>query len=901
VESVDALPAPAFDRSYTREALDEDFQRFREIIYTRHPLLYADRAELDAVVASRAALLRDGMNELEFLRLLAPIVATLRCGHSWIGLSAEYADYLDREGSFFPLDVAVIGEGIFVIGNVTHPEVPAGSELLSINGKSGSDIVGELMRNLPADGRNETNKVAMINRWFAWFFRLFVDGSRDFDTVWRGPEAGKTSASTLRALPRRELFPGTSSFWQDPKDPPVASAWGPTLGYLKFRSFHPQGEYSINAYNRYTDEFFKELEAKGLRSLILDLSDNGGGDPMVASHLFSYLSTEPHPYFAPEIPDFYPGLKKPVPLAAHRFDGRLFVLMNGASFSTTGHLLALLKDQGRAVFIGEESGGSFACADSSDTVRLRNTGLQFKYSTQVWKVAVTGLEPGRGILPNYEVSPSAADLIQGRDVRRSFAEDLAASLPLPLEDIVYSVTYPDGHNELLTMREDGSGRMPIARIEGRPLGPALSPDGKSLAFYNHRSDSSWSLHLLDLASGAIRDLAGDRNTLDWSPRWSKDGRRLFFTRSRPAPRWSSEIWAVDLDGSSPRRIGGVEGQGPDCSPDGKLVAFYDYVEGGGDIWTMGSDGSNPTRLTEDPAEDWWPAFSPDGGRIAFQTARDGNFEIYTMKADGTDLKRLTYDKAEDAEPRWSPDGRRLLFSSMRDGHYEIYLMNSDGSDQHRLTKTAGEAINADWCAARAFPASIDSSASYLFYLPAAILEDGDHKAVDPLRGEYEYEYEAIVKRLSGRGFRIVSERRLAETGVAESAARLRSQVEILLQAKVPARNITIVGASKGAAIAILASSLLATKGIRYVLLGSCHPDDVAALKREGVALSGDVLAIRDSADPFAGPCQELFDFSAGKGLGRHEEILLHLGLGHGLVFGPRDEWILPTLAWAEAP
>ena len=130
---------------------------------------------------------------------------------------------------------------------------------------------------------------------------------------------------------------------------------------------------------------------------------------------------------------------------------------------------------------------------------------------------------------------------------------------------------------------------------------------------------------------------------------------------------------------------------PTPLPSPSKVAFTSGRDGNQEIYLMNPDGTNQTRLTTNPAFDYFPSLSRDGSKITFVSDRDGNDEIYVMNVDGTNQTRLTNSGgAANTEPAFSPDGRRIVFASARDGNYEIYVMNVNGTNQTRLTNNAGD-------------------------------------------------------------------------------------------------------------------------------------------------------------------------------------------------------------------
>jgi TolB protein len=134
-------------------------------------------------------------------------------------------------------------------------------------------------------------------------------------------------------------------------------------------------------------------------------------------------------------------------------------------------------------------------------------------------------------------------------------------------------------------------------------------------------------------------------------------------------------------------------QDPDWSPDGSTIVFTGASQEGADVYAVGADGRDRTRLTDEPGDEYTPSWSPDGGSIAY--AFDDGVDVHwtsgiaVIGPDGSGNRVLTSRREQlFAKPLWSPDGTRIAFTVLAGASSNAphaYVMNADGSGLAELS------------------------------------------------------------------------------------------------------------------------------------------------------------------------------------------------------------------------
>jgi len=237
------------------------------------------------------------------------------------------------------------------------------------------------------------------------------------------------------------------------------------------------------------------------------------------------------------------------------------------------------------------------------------------------------------------------------------------------------------------------------------LAPALSPDGRDIAYFSEKNSFFIDLYLADAETGRVKrrlvksTLNSNYESLRFinsAGSFSPDG-RYFAIAAKRKDRDDLVILDVKKDEEVRRIRVPLNGlTTPSWSPDGKRLVFTGYDGGLSDLFIVNADGSNLHRLTNDKYADLEPSWSPDGKTIAFVTDRGpatdfealkfGTLRIALLHLDNGSIDILrNMDQGKNINPAWAPDGRSLAFVSDRNGISNIFLYELSDGKIYQLT------------------------------------------------------------------------------------------------------------------------------------------------------------------------------------------------------------------------
>ena len=466
------------NKNYSRVQLQQDFSLLRNILETKHPALYwyTPKDSMNFYFDSLYKNIADSMTELQFgWNILAPLTQKIRCGHTSFSMSKQWNKYIaDKVIPSFPLHIKVWGPGdtMVVMANLNLKDsvIKKGTIITAINGLSNHELIAKMFQYLSLDGYAENVNYVRISSNFPFYHRNVFGLYKNYrvDYIDSAGNAKKVLlpmfTPNLDSLKKIKSPRGNGLTHHQLKKERIQSYRSLTIDTSTSTALITLNTFD-NGEGRHLRPFikkaFKDVEKQHLKNLILDLRSNGGGDINMSVLLTKFLrksdfkvadsayaiagSLRPYTKYISKgllsnIGLFFVTKKQSDglshfgywerhifhPRVKHHFNGKVFILTNGLTFSASTIFCNAVKGQKNIVLVGEETGGGwygnsgFLIPDIILPVTKLRVRLPYFRIVQYNHIA----QKGTGVIPDIFLAPTVEGVKKGLDRKMELVKDL---------------------------------------------------------------------------------------------------------------------------------------------------------------------------------------------------------------------------------------------------------------------------------------------------------------------------------------------------------------------------------------------------------------------------------------------------------------------------------------------
>jgi hypothetical protein len=396
-------------KKYSPQQLKQDYILLRNILEKKHPSLYwyTSKDSMDQFFDKGYQSITDSMTELQFgWNVLAPVINKIRCGHTSFGMSKNWYKFIEKKHiqiPSFPLYLKIWNDTMVVTANLNRKDsiIKKGTLITSINGMRNYDIIHQMFNYLSLDGYADNVNYIRISSNFPFYHRnvfgLFQNYSVGYiDSTGQEkytllhmfvPDSTKEKMdSTFKMLTRHQYHKQLiENFRSLSIDSSINTA------VMTLNTFSKGGRRHLRTFFRRS---FRKIKKDNIHNFVLDLRSNGGGDIGMFVLLTKYLRNTPFkasdssfaiakslkPYtkyisggFFDNLGLFFLTHKEKDgnrhygywerhlfhPKKSSHFNGKVYVLINGPTFSASTLFCNAVKGQSNIKLVGEETGGGW--------------------------------------------------------------------------------------------------------------------------------------------------------------------------------------------------------------------------------------------------------------------------------------------------------------------------------------------------------------------------------------------------------------------------------------------------------------------------------------------------------------------------------------------------------------
>jgi hypothetical protein len=444
-------------QKYAAADLVKDYDVFETVLKQEHPGLYwytpADSVEY--YFQQGRTQLKDSMTEIQFRYLLSSVTSKIRCGHTTVRASKNYFSGRDSlRNHQFPLNLKLWPDTAMVTTSLLRRDtgIKRGDVITAIDGRPMQQIVDSLFEYLSTDGYNLTHKYQTLsNRGVFSSLYLSRFGYKPSFTIDYIDTFGNHKRTVTPIYkPVKDTATRIGEFPPPPGRLTERQRKELSLRFarsLRIDTALSTGFMDLNTFTRdaklhtFFRQSFKTLKRQNIQNLVIDLRANGGGSVTNSNLLTKYLAKQrfkiADTLFAVSRKSQYGRYQETrlmnwlflnlmtrkgkdgnyhfryfegkyfKPRKKHHFDGQVYILSGGNTFSASTLVMQSLRAQPNVTIVGEESGGA-AYGNNAwliPEVTLPRTGVRFRLP--LFRLVVDKTEQkGFGVQPEVYSLPT---------------------------------------------------------------------------------------------------------------------------------------------------------------------------------------------------------------------------------------------------------------------------------------------------------------------------------------------------------------------------------------------------------------------------------------------------------------------------------------------------------------
>lgn len=462
------------NKKYSKETLQKDYSFLRNVLEKKHPSLYwyTPKDSMDYYFDEGYKAITDSMTELQFgWKILAPLTATIHCGHTSFSMSKAWNKFIkNKRIPSFPLYLKIWGDTMVALKNLNPQDsvIKRGTIITSINGLTTTDLTSTMFDYMVEDGYSDNVNYIRLSGSFPYFHRNIFGLYKTYNVGYidiKGEERNvmlpyfSPPADSLDKL--KKNVPGIKEKKLSKKEK-----------LENIRSLQMEESLATMTVNSFTKSrlhhFFKssfrKLKKAEANNLVVDIRANGGGDIDNYVLLTKYLRRSPFKVadsayadsknFSPFTHHITSGFFNNIgllffthkkqdgnyhfrfwerhtftPKRRNHFNGNVYVLTNGLTFSASSLFCNALKGQQNVTLVGEETGGGWygnsgiMIPDIILPETKLHVRLPFFRIVQYHHI----VEKGTGVIPDVYVGPNVKDIISGVDTKMEKVKELISA------------------------------------------------------------------------------------------------------------------------------------------------------------------------------------------------------------------------------------------------------------------------------------------------------------------------------------------------------------------------------------------------------------------------------------------------------------------------------------------